>query len=214
MSAVHENLQAALSRARPGDTEAHKDIYCELTPQRQVYVLSNIQIWAFIQQNFDELSADSKTVPLYTLTYTIRRILYPQFLLGRIPELLDYLWHVDKYRQRAIEISSQIITWQKFYKNDADSRGRVRLLSAKDEKAIAGFEDKQRVAGSRDAFCECAIRCCRLVNVNFTFLDLNIHLALNSTFITSVVLRKNPTYCLPASGPFSQVSHRMTLTRC
>jgi hypothetical protein len=91
-------------------------------------------------------------------------MLYPGFLLGRIPELLDYLWHVDKYRHRAIEIASQITTWQKFYKNDAASKGQVRLLNAKEEKKVAGFEDKKKVAGGREAFCECAIRCCQLVS--------------------------------------------------
>jgi hypothetical protein len=30
MGAVHEILKAAISRAKPGDVQAHKDIYCEL----------------------------------------------------------------------------------------------------------------------------------------------------------------------------------------
>jgi hypothetical protein len=71
---------------------------------------------------------------------------------------------VDKFRKRAVEISSQIIIWQKFYKNNVANGGQVRLLSAKEEKMIAGFEDQKKVAGGREAFCECTIRCCRLVS--------------------------------------------------
>ena len=105
-----------------------------------------------------------ETLPLYALTYAIRRMLSPTFLLDQIPTLLDYLWHVDKYRNRAVEISSQIMTWQKFHKNDPTSNGQVRLLSAKHERIIAGLEDNKKAARGREAFCECAIRYCRLVS--------------------------------------------------
>jgi hypothetical protein len=98
------------------------------------------------------------------LAYTVRQLLYPEFHIDQIPALLYHLWHMEKYRQRAVEISNQIMTWQRFYKNDASSKGQVRLLDAKEEKVIAGFEDMKKVSGGRQAFCECTIRCCQLVS--------------------------------------------------
>jgi len=129
--------------AKPNNVESHKDIY------------------SFILEHFNELSVHEHS-PIHALTYAIRRIIHAPSFLSRIPDLLDYLWHVDKFRKRAVEISSQIIIWQKFYKNNVANGGQVRLLSAKEEKMIAGFEDQKKVAGGREAFCECTIRCCRL----------------------------------------------------
>jgi hypothetical protein len=149
-------------------------------------------------EHFDELSENEHS-PIHALTYAIRRIMHAPSFLSRIPELLDYLWHVDKFRKRAVEISSQIMTWQKFYKNDAANK--VRLLSAKEEKMVAGFEDQKKVAGGREAFCECTIRCCRLVSHHrLSWLYISLFLNFNSTYITSA-LRRNRACCLHASQP-------------
>jgi len=155
-------------------------------------VVASNNTLAFIQQHFDELSVN-KISPIHAITYTIRRILSAESFLSRIPEVLDYLWHAEKFRQRAVEISGQIMTRQKFYKSDTTSRGQFRLLSAREEKMIAGFEDKKNVSGGREAFCECTIRCCRLVSrlwVSWLYTSS----VFNSTYITSALLRNRVSY--------------------
>ena len=43
MSTIHEDLKAAVAKARPDDVEAHKDIYCEPALVTSILLWSNVQ---------------------------------------------------------------------------------------------------------------------------------------------------------------------------
>jgi len=93
------------------------------------------------------------------LSYAIRIILYPNFLLSRIPELLELLWHVDAYRRRVVDISREILIWQRYYKKGGNTSA---LLGVKEEKKVKDFADETKAAQNRDTYIKTAITCCGL----------------------------------------------------
>lgn len=117
----------------------------------------------FIENNSKALFDSNETIPLHALTYAIRRVLYPDFVPDRIPDLLKYLWHVDAIRRRAVLHAEQIITWQDYYEKDSANNEEVVLLTASEKRKVAKFADGSAAKRVRDAYCECAIRCCRYV---------------------------------------------------
>ncbi|KAF9236308.1 hypothetical protein BU15DRAFT_50227 [Melanogaster broomeanus] len=77
--------------------------------------------------------------------YAARNILYPSFILGQIPDLLNLLSAIDVYRRFSCLKADEALVWQKYYSN-AQNEGlhrEVRMLKDKEVKRLEVFVAKR-----------------------------------------------------------------------
>ncbi|KAH7884495.1 hypothetical protein F5I97DRAFT_1889914 [Phlebopus sp. FC_14] len=81
------------------------------------------------------------TVPRAIVFYTIRNILYPTFILGQIPDLLNHLTMVDNFRQYAVMKSAEALEWNTFYSRP-EFMNNVRTLAAKEVARLEHYTER------------------------------------------------------------------------
>ncbi|THU85053.1 hypothetical protein K435DRAFT_394657 [Dendrothele bispora CBS 962.96] len=75
-------------------------------------------VYTFVEKNvLPTGEIQDKVPPLQIFTYEVRKILYPDLLYDQIPNLLDLLANVDRYRAFIIEKAEQAVAFDRFYKH-------------------------------------------------------------------------------------------------
>ncbi|KIJ51337.1 hypothetical protein M422DRAFT_26754 [Sphaerobolus stellatus SS14] len=71
---------------------------------------------------FTEKNIDPESIPtIFEISYGIDRILFPNVLWDRIPDLLDLLALAEEIRKRTVENATEALTWDDLYRSkDAD----------------------------------------------------------------------------------------------
>ncbi|KIJ12774.1 hypothetical protein PAXINDRAFT_156750 [Paxillus involutus ATCC 200175] len=90
-------------------------------------------------------SDPSSTPPPSLIFYAARNILFPSFILGQIPDLLNLLSAIDVYRRFSALKADEALEWQKYYQN-AQKEGRhgdVRTLTDKESRRLREFVAKK-----------------------------------------------------------------------
>ena len=125
----------------------------------------------------NEETALPPVLPIVIFVYAIKNILYPDFLIELIPDLLDLLTMVEFYRIRMTEEASNALAWNDFYKNAQDAR----TLEVEDENFLTHFQDTQDEM--RKIFMQIVAECCLIVSIpaHATFLLLRLLLSLGFT---------------------------------
>ncbi|KIJ07904.1 hypothetical protein PAXINDRAFT_89648, partial [Paxillus involutus ATCC 200175] len=83
--------------------------------------------------------------PPSLIFYAARNILFPSFILGQIPDLLNLLSAIDVYRRFSALKADEALEWQKYYQN-AQKEGRhgdVRTLTDKESRRLREFVAKK-----------------------------------------------------------------------
>jgi len=131
--------------------------------------------------------------PLDVLCYAIKNIMYPDFLLCQIPDLLDLLAVVELYRQEASTQARAALVFNDFYQND----DTVVSLTRKEKERIERIGDEAICVEQRRLYTLIWVHLCKLVSF---FLYLTCHaLHIPSEGHMSIGDRRRFVYCTFAS---------------
>ncbi|KAG9314799.1 hypothetical protein JVU11DRAFT_3887 [Chiua virens] len=88
-------------------------------------------------------SPDTSSLAPCLVFYAARNILSPSFILGQIPDLLNFLSAIETFRRFAVLKSDEALEWQKFYEREqSDERTEdVRLLTTDEVCTLRCFLD-------------------------------------------------------------------------
>ncbi|KAI6042929.1 hypothetical protein EDC04DRAFT_866221 [Pisolithus marmoratus] len=123
-SETQKQLEAQLFRINwdEYDTLAHRTIYDE------------------VASTVEAVGSDVADVPPALLFYGIRNILYPTFILGQIPDLLNLLTTIEGLRQFATQRIGQILALNQLYTEHPPDDQEVRILTTKETRTLAHYQ--------------------------------------------------------------------------
>lgn len=119
-----KQLEAKLCRINwdEFDTLAHRTIYDEVAGTAEA------------------VGSGSADIPPALLFYAIRNILYPTFILGQIPDLLNVLTTIEGLRQFATKKIGHILALNQLYIERPPDDREVRVLTTKEIRALASCQ--------------------------------------------------------------------------
>lgn len=106
-------------------------------------------------------NARDQPAPLFILAATIRAITTPEFILDKIPILLDLLAETEGIRRRLRKSAEDALEWHELYSREGDEKN---TLSAREHAHMVYYAGTEKSEAYRIAYMNTILALCELVS--------------------------------------------------